>query len=153
MELSDLTHPDLVRLDLESTAKDDVLGELGALLATREPALSVEQVKKLLVMRERLASTGVGEGVAIPHGKAQEVGSIALAVGISRAGVPFDAVDGKPVHILFALLAPENAGSDNLKALARISRLLKDPVIRAGILAAGSPEEIIAILKEEGGKH
>ena len=101
--------------------------------------------------RERLATTGVGDGVAIPHAKLNGIGDNRMAVGISRSGVSFESVDGKPVHIFFALIAPLSSAGDHLRILAQISRLLKDADVRGRLVQAGSPEELIDIIKSESG--
>jgi len=153
MKIKDFISPASISVDLGSSAKMDVLAELGGLLAKASPRADEETITRVLVERERLATTGIGEGVAIPHGKLGDVSALCGAVGISRTGVQFDSVDGNPVHIFVALLAPANSASDHLKALARISRLLKDPDLRARLLEAKVPREAHDILLEEDGKY
>ena len=152
MKLVDIIHPELICTDLTSSGKTDVLSELGTLLANKIQTVDANEITKILVERERLATTGIGEGVAIPHGKTEGIETIYAAVGISRTGVPFDAIDNDPVHIFIALLAPLSSSGDHLRALARISRLLKDPDIRGQLMGVRETEELFDILIEEDGK-
>ena len=153
MKLAEIIHPELICTDLTSSGKTDVLSELGALFAGKLPAVDTNEITKILVERERLATTGIGEGVAIPHGKADGIDSIYAAVGISRTGVPFDSIDNLPVHIFVALLAPLSSSGDHLRALARISRLLKDPQIRDQMMGVREAEELFDILVREDGEN
>ncbi|MBM2837586.1 MAG: IIA-like nitrogen-regulatory protein PtsN [Deltaproteobacteria bacterium] len=98
--------------------------------------------------REKLGSTGIGDGVAIPHGKLKDVKVMMAAFGRSSRGVDFQAIDGKPVHIFFMLVAPEEMAGPHLKALARISRLLKEPSRRKAFLEAKSREDIYRLISE-----
>ncbi len=152
MKLVDIIHPELICTDLTSSGKTDVLSELGTLLANKIETVDANEITKILVERERLATTGIGEGVAIPHGKTEGIETIYAAVGISRTGVPFDAVDNDPVHIFVALLAPLSSSGDHLRALARISRLLKDPGIRSQLMGVRETQELFDILISEDGK-
>ncbi len=102
-----------------------------------------------LMEREELGSTGIGQGIAIPHGKSDTVSDLAAAFGVSADGVSFDSLDGEPVNIFFLLVAPEGAAGAHLKALARISSLLKDKYFRKSLLSAQSPGEVIKIIQEE----
>jgi PTS system nitrogen regulatory IIA component len=102
-----------------------------------------------LLDREKLGSTGVGEGIAIPHGKLAGLPKIVVGFGRSKTGVHFDAIDGKPVQILFLLIAPEDSPGTHLKALARISRLLKDVAFRQRLLAAQGADELMEIIRTE----
>jgi PTS system nitrogen regulatory IIA component len=104
---------------------------------------------QVLMERESLGSTGIGQGVAIPHGKTNVVKDQVAALGISRKGLDFDALDGEPVHIVFLLIAPQDAAGNHLKALAKISRLLKDKFFRQALRDAKSAEEILKIIREE----
>lgn len=152
MKIVDIIDPARISINLESNAKMDVLAELAALLTRENDNENVEAITKILVERERLATTGVGGGVAIPHGKVENLKRIVAAIGISRTGVPFDAVDEAPVHIFVALIAPLNSSGDHLRALARISRLLKNDHTRNRFLESRSVEELYDLIKEEDGK-
>jgi PTS system nitrogen regulatory IIA component len=148
MKLVEFIDPSAISADLTSAGKLAVLAELAELLARVCPNLDRDEIAEILVERERLATTGIGDGVAIPHGKSAPLHGIQGAVGISRTGVPFDAVDGGPVHIFFALLAPLDSTGDHLKALARVSRILKNPAFRARLLEATNPAEVYDSLVE-----
>jgi PTS system nitrogen regulatory IIA component len=153
MLLSELLHPDLVSVDLLSTGKMDVLTELGEILSRAGSGLDSKNITKALVERERLATTGVGEGVAIPHAKIEGFAENKIAVGISRSGIDFDAIDDKSVKIFVALVAPFNSSGEHLRLLAQISRLLKDPEIRNRLVEAASSEDLISIIRLEEAKH
>jgi PTS system nitrogen regulatory IIA component len=153
MKLVDIIHPELICTDLTSSGKTDVLSELGELFANKVQTVGANEITKILVERERLATTGIGEGVAIPHGKTDGIDALFAAVGISRTGVPFDSIDNAPVHIFIALLAPLSSSGDHLRALARISRLLKDPDIRGQLMGVREKEELFDILIREDGKN
>jgi nitrogen PTS system EIIA component len=136
MRLADLLHPDRVTVSLQASDKDGVLRALAQLFCTTDGDLVAEDVFRVLADREALASTGVGSGVAIPHGRIAGVASLRAALGVHRTGVAFDAVDGRPAHIFVAVLAPERQPSEHLKALARISRLLRNEGVRQRLLEA-----------------
>jgi PTS system nitrogen regulatory IIA component len=149
MRLPDIIDRGALEIDMRSTSKAETLGELGLLLARSLPELDPGEITECLLHREQLATTGVGDGVAIPHGKLAGIGRIVGALGLARSGIAFDAIDGQPVTILVALLAPPDATSDHLKALARVSRLLKDRSFRERLLASRSNDEAFRILAEE----
>ena len=153
MRIADFIKLDNICADLKSTGKMNVLAELAKLLEGDCPNTDEDQIAKILVERERLATTGIGDGVAIPHGKLSGIDGICAAIGISRTGIPFDAVDENPIHIFVALLAPQHSTGDHLKALARVSRLLKDPAFRNRLLESKTPTEIYNTLLEEDGKY
>ena len=153
MRIADFIKLNNICADLKSTGKMNVLAELAKILEDDCPNTDKDQIAKILVERERLATTGIGDGVAIPHGKLSGIDGICAAIGISRTGIPFDAVDENPIHIFVALLAPQNSTGDHLKALARFSRLLKDPSFRSRLLESKTPSEIYNNLLEEDGKY
>ena len=140
-----------VTTDLRARAKEDVIQELVQLLVG-SGAIKEKDVSKLvqiLMKRESLGSTGIGQGVAIPHGKSDCVTNLVAAFGISRTGVNFDSLDGEPVHLFFLLVAPEDSAGPHLKALARISRLLKDKHFRDSLQAAKDEKTLVKIIREE----
>ncbi len=153
MKIVDFIREDLVLPDLTASAKLDVLNELASHLASHYDGVSKDELVKVLVERERLASTAIGEGVAIPHGKLDAVGKLVACVGRTRAGVDFDSMDGRPTHIFFVLVAPENSTGIHLKALARISRLFKDPEFRTRLMAAEGNKEMYRVIAEEDSKY
>ena len=132
-------------------SKEEVIRELVELLV-RAGSIKERDVHKLvqiLLKRESLGSTGIGQGVAIPHGKSDCVTKLVGAFGVSRAGVDFDALDGEPVSLLFLLVAPEDSAGPHLKALARISHLLKDKHFRDTLRNAKDEKTLVRIIREE----
>ncbi|RKH72885.1 PTS sugar transporter subunit IIA [Corallococcus aberystwythensis] len=149
MRIADFLSPQAVVADMQSRTKPEVLRELSATLARAHPTLREDRLVAVLQEREKLGSTGIGEGVAIPHGKLAGMDSLQAAFCVSRAGVDFESIDGKPTHLFFALVAPENSAGVHLKALARISRLFKNPRFRAAILEAPTAADIHALIVQE----
>lgn len=131
--------------------KEGVIRELVGLLvkAGSIKERDVAKLVQILMKRESLGSTGIGQGVAIPHGKADCVDRLVAAFGVSRAGVPFDALDGEPVTLFFLLVAPEDSAGPHLKALARISRLLKDKHFRDSLRVAKDEKTLAKIIRDE----
>jgi len=152
MKIAEFLSPDAVIPDLQSTSKADVLKELSGTLARTQPNLKAERLVEVFKDREKLGSTGIGEGVAIPHGKLNGLSQLSASFGVSRAGVDFEAIDGKPTYLFFALVAPENSAGVHLKALARISRLFKNQNFRHAILGAKTSEEIYRLIANEDAK-
>ncbi|MEW6439477.1 MAG: PTS sugar transporter subunit IIA [bacterium] len=148
MKVSDFLDSRAV-VDLRATNKKEVLEELCNALISLHPSLDRTRMVGILLDRERLGSTGVGEGVAIPHGKLSELTHLIACFGRSSQGLEFQAVDRKPVHLFFLLFAPENSAGTHLKALAKISRLLKRPNLREALMAALSVKEVFSILTQE----
>ena len=153
MKIVDFIREDLIVPDLQSKAKLDLLAELADHLAKHNDGVSRDALLKVLVDRERLASTAIGEGVAIPHGKLDAVGKLVACVGRAREGIDFDSMDGRPTHLFFVLVAPENSTGVHLKALARISRLFKDPEFRTRLLAADTAHEMYSVIADEDAKY
>jgi nitrogen PTS system EIIA component len=152
MKISDLLVDGLIIDELGGTTKMEVLREFSALLQDRGKVSDKEGLTRVLVAREALGSTGIGDGVAIPHGKMKGLKELVLAFGRSTDGVDFDSLDGQPAHLFFMLLAPEDAPGEHLKALARISRLMKNRELRESLMSADDVTEIrrIIALGEEG---
>ncbi len=145
MGLSDLLKPEAVLPSLNVQSKKQLLHEVCA-AAARQTGLSEREILDTILQRERLGSTGVGQGVAIPHGK---LGALSELVGVFARltrPVDFDALDEQPVDLVFALLAPEGAGADHLKALARIARVLRDPEVAQRLRDAADAGELYAVL-------
>jgi PTS system nitrogen regulatory IIA component len=149
MKVADFLDPRAVVEELNARNKKEVLEELCDALISLEPSLARDRMVGILLDRERLGSTGVGEGVAIPHGKLGELTHLIACFGRSPKGIEFQAVDRKPVHLFFLLFAPENSAGIHLKALAKISRLLKRPNLRESLMAAPTKEEVFSILTRE----
>jgi PTS system nitrogen regulatory IIA component len=152
MKILDILLHDAVIVDLKATAKREVLEEICAAVAAAEPAADRGKLIEVLSERERLQSTGIGEGVAIPHGKVPGLPRLIAAFAKSKHGVDFDSVDGQKTHLFFLLVMPENAGGQHLKALARISRSLRDPAFRRSVEAAGTRDEVLRAIEHEDAK-
>ena len=138
-------------LKIHSHNKEDIIRELVSLLvgAGTIKEKDVSRLIQTLLKRESLGSTGIGQGVAIPHGKYDGVKELVAAFGVCRAGIPFDSLDGEPVHLFFLLVAPEDSTGPHLKALARISRLLKDKHFRDCLRNAKDEKSLVRIIREE----
>ncbi len=155
MKISEILTQDMVVPALAGRDKEGVVREMAAHLCQHHNALGVgeDAVVKALLERERLGSTGVGEGVAIPHAKIPGLSSLVAAFGRVPHGVPFDAIDQQPVKLVCVLLVPENSAGAHLKALARISRLLKHGGFRAQLLELPNGEAIFRAFLEEDAKY
>ncbi len=149
MKITDFLNAQSVIPALEGREKSAALEEMAGLLASCHPRLTQKKVLDVLVAREKISTTAIGEGVAIPHGKLAGVDRVLGVFARSPEGVEFASLDGEPTHLFFALIAPENAAADHLKALARISRLLKDQGFRRRLMAANTQQELYAIIAEE----
>ena len=145
--------PTSVLLDVVAGDKAAVLQCAASCLAATEPTLDVEQIATLLAARERVASTGVGEGIAIPHACSAAIDVPRLSVLRMVEPVDFDAVDGKPVSLIVAVLAPPHAQALHLRLLARVARMVRSPATRDALLAAQSSEEAYSVISAaEGGR-
>jgi PTS system nitrogen regulatory IIA component len=156
MKIVDFVGPELIVPQLQAHEKSAVIRELADHLAahvTGPQKIDREVLAKVLLERERLASTAIGEGVAIPHGKLDAVGKLVACVGRAPDGVDFDTMDGRPTHLFFVLVAPENSTGVHLKALARISRLFKDPEFRTRLMQAKDAQEIFRVIADEDAKY
>lgn len=150
MKISELLNPEAIVAGLQATDKPKALVELTDALVACNPSLDRDKVIRVLQDREKLGSTGIGDGVAIPHGKLEGIPELMLAFGRSRKGVDFESMDGQPAHLFFLLVAPEESVGIHLKTLARISKLLKDGSVRQKLLEAVDQTAIYqAILDEE----
>jgi PTS system nitrogen regulatory IIA component len=152
MELSELMTPEAVLPHLKVSSKKQTLQELAA-AAAEITGLHERAIFDVLLERERLGTTGVGSGIAIPHGKIGELDRLYGLFARLDEPVDFDAVDDEPVDLIFLLLAPESAGADHLKALARISRLLRDKDMREKLRETGSADELYSVLTEVSPPH
>jgi nitrogen PTS system EIIA component len=126
-----------------------VLRELAYCLAERHPGLDRDAVARVLAERERVASTAIGEGIAIPHGKLETANGLIACFARSRRGIDYDSVDGQPTHFFIVLVAPLNSAGEHLKALARISRLFKNRDFRTRMLKARTSAEMYEIIASE----
>lgn len=149
MKITDLLNPEAIVEELNSTDKNGVLAELTDAIVKTTGNLDRTEVIKVLQERELLGSTGIGEGVAIPHGKLRNIDQLLLSFGRSRKGVDFDSMDGKPAHLFFLLVAPEESVGVHLKTLARISKLLKNPAVRRRLMEESGNKTLYRIIMEE----
>lgn len=152
MRISEFLKIEAVIPELASQSKGAILRELSMALARANPAISAQRLSLVLEERERVNSTAVGDGVAIPHGKLPELSTLTASFGIKHAGIDFDAHDKKSTHLFFALVAPENSAGLHLKALARISRLFRNVGFRESILAAADAQAVYALIVQEDAK-
>lgn len=147
MKLLDFLHNETILTDLQSTDKKGVLDEL-ALPVSEISRADHREIVRVLIERERLGSTGIGNGIAIPHGKLGGLESLILGFGLSRQGVDFDSIDGKPSDIFFLLLSPDTSSGLHLRLLARISKLLKEENFKEKLRAARGAEDVMQIISE-----
>ena len=148
MKILDVLNREAIQADLKALDKKGVIEELVTPVASIA-GVNHEYIVKVLMERERLGSTGIGEGIGIPHGKLKDLDSLVLGFGLSRKGVDFESMDGQPTHIFFLLITPENSTGLHLKLLARISRILKNDPFKQKLLNATDSDEIYSIIKEE----
>ena len=152
MELSDLIGLDSVVPALKATSKKQALQELAA-ASSRRCGIHEREIFDVLLERERLGTTGVGKGIAIPHGKLADLDQLYGIFARLAQPIDFEAIDDQPVDLIFLLLAPESAGADHLKALARISRLFRDDTMCAKLRGASRAEALYALLTEPAASH
>ena len=152
MKIMEILVKESVILDLGVRTKREVLAEMAASLAKVEPQIEAGRLLDVLMEREALQSTGIGEGVAIPHGKLPGLQRLVASFARSRAGVDFESIDGQPTHHFFLLVVPEHSGGQYLKALARISRFFRDPVFRQNLAEGEALEDVIRAIEEEDAK-
>jgi PTS system nitrogen regulatory IIA component len=149
MKITDIFRKEHIVERLQSKTKGDVLAELSGMILHGDIHLRHEAVVNTLLEREKLGSTGIGDGIAIPHGKIANLDQLIVSFGRSIEGVEFDAMDGKPAHLFFLLLAPENTTGQHLKALAKISKMLKDNAFREMLMEAKSKNELFTIIADK----
>ncbi len=138
-----------IKLDLQASEKQDILKELVDILADVKDIGDKKLILKALLERESLGSTGIGQGIAIPHGKTDKVKELISVLAISKKGVNFEALDGEPVYIFFLLVAPKDAAGPHLKALAQISRMLRDTYFCDLLRRCESTEQIYDLIRKE----
>jgi PTS system nitrogen regulatory IIA component len=148
MKILDVLKKEAININLTARDKKGVLDELVSPVASAAGATK-DQLVKVLMERERLGSTGIGGGIGIPHGKLKNLESLLLGFGLSRQGVNFESMDGRPTHIFFLLLTPEDSAGIHLKLLARISRMLKNDDFKERLMQSQTSEDIVAAISEE----
>ncbi len=149
MKISDILSTDVIAVNLDVTDKDDAISKVIELAAKSNKILDKEKVSKTIFEREKLVSTGVGKGFAIPHGKTDSISDVVAAFAITKEPIDFDSIDGEPVRFIFMLIGKENLLNTHIKLLSRISRLMNKDEFRERLLDAVSPEEVHSIFKEE----
>ena len=152
MKILDVLKRESIVADLKAKDKRGVLEELAGDVVLKTKGLDKERLLEILLEREKLGSTGIGYGVAIPHGKLKKLDCLVVVFGRSVVGIDFQSLDSKPAHLFFLILAPEDSTAAHLKILARISKLLKDPSFRKKLLTAPSSDDIFNAIAEEEGK-
>ena len=152
MKIMDILNKKAISVGLKAADKEGIIRELVGLLSNATEIKNKEELIKAVLSREALGSTGIGQGIGIPHAKSQSVKELVAAFGLSKNGVDFDSLDGEPAHIFFLLLAPEESAGPHLKALARISRMLKDRYFRDLLRKAKDEDEVLRIIQEEDSK-
>jgi len=153
MKIMDYLNEERVIPDLQGTDKPSILRELSSVLVKPCQVTSVEELLQILLEREKLGSTGIGEGIAIPHGRLKKLRGFFVCFGRSLKGVDFDSIDGKPSQIFFLVMAPENSAVENLKLLSRIVTLLKESSFKKRLMDAHSQRELFQILSAEDEKY
>ncbi|MFH0839632.1 MAG: PTS sugar transporter subunit IIA [Candidatus Omnitrophota bacterium] len=150
MKIMDFLNKKAISASLKATDKEGVIKELVDFLVKADGvAGKKDEIVKILMAREALGSTGIGQGIGIPHGKTANVKSLVAAFGLSKKGIDFESLDGEPAYIFFLLLAPEESAGPHLKALARISRLLKDKYVRDMLRQAETEKDIVKVITDE----
>lgn len=152
MKITEILDKRMIIPQLHSRSKEGVLRELVHAVAQVVAGVDEGRMVEILLERESLGSTGIGDGVAIPHGKSKDIRRLFASFGRSLSGMDFQSMDGKPAHLFFLLLAPENSAGVHLKALAYISRLMKEGHVRKRLMECKSADEIYAIFREEDEK-
>ncbi len=148
MLLSELLTPDRIKIPLEAGSKEEILDELVRVIGNTPVVSDASDVLRAVREREEVLSTGIGNGVAIPHGKSAGVSELVLAAGVTPEPVYFEALDGRPVSLFFLLVGPEAAAGQHVKALSRISRLLRRDSFRLRLAESASPEEFYDVIRE-----
>ncbi len=148
MKILDVLQKEAILIDLKSQDKKGVLEEL-VMPLTHIAHVDQGDLMRVLIERERLGSTGIGGGIGIPHAKLKGLKSLVLGFGLSRKGVDFESIDGRPTHIFFLLITPENSTGVHLQLLARISRILKNDPFKEKLFNAADSKEVFSIIDEE----
>ena len=149
MKISDILDINNIITAVKAGSKNGVIEELVEIMVENNPSLIKDELIKVLLERERLGSTGIGDGVAIPHGKFSGIDEPIISFGRSEKGLDFDTMDGQPAHLFFLLVAPEDSASIHLKALARIAKILKNDSFRKQLMEVSTREEIYQVITHD----
>ncbi|HJP33176.1 MAG: PTS sugar transporter subunit IIA [Candidatus Latescibacteria bacterium] len=153
MSLLDILSAQSTLVGLKGHSKDEIIEELVGSLEVGAAIADRDKVLQAVLEREKIMSTGIGDGIAIPHGKTDAVSQLSAALGIHKRGVDFEALDGEPAFVFFLLVSPANVSGPHIKALARISRMLKNDTFKKRLIEAESADEILGIIAEEEQSH
>ena len=153
MYLSELINENAINLSLASGDKDSCIKELVQLLESAHRVNTKGEILSKVLQRESMTSTGIGNGVAIPHGKTRLLDHLVAACGVSPAGMEFDSMDGEPAYLFILLVSPESLRGPHVKALANISRLLKEESVRLGLRQSRTPQEFLSLLREAESRY
>ena len=153
MQLSELINENAIRLHLAARDKESCIKELVALLESAHGVNTKGEILSKVLQRESMMSTGIGNGVAIPHGKTRLLDHLVAACGVSPAGIEFDSMDGEPATLFILLVSPESLRGPHVKALANVSRLLKEESVRNALRQSRTPEEFLSVLREAEGRY
>jgi len=148
MRILDFLQSDAILPSLKSETKEAVLAELVEPIAVSNPGIDSSGLVKILIARENLGSTGIGGGIAIPHGKYEGLQQLTASFGRSTKGIDFNSMDNKPAYLFFLIVAPMGCAGEHLKALARISRLFKDPLLKTSLQKAQTADDIFRIIED-----
>ncbi|NIP30613.1 MAG: PTS transporter subunit EIIA [Candidatus Dadabacteria bacterium] len=152
MKITDELKKESIIASLQSKSKDDVIKELTSLISKQYPSINTEQAYEIITEREKLCSTALDAGVAIPHGKMSGISNFVICFGRSEPGVDFDSLDGKPTHLFILILSPESSSGMHLKLLAKISKIFKIQEFRSKLMKASTSDEIYEIIAQEDAK-
>jgi len=153
MKITDELKKEAIIAEIQAANKDDVITEMAGHIATIYPNINKSQAVEVIMEREKLCSTALDVGVAIPHGKMSGISNFIIAFGRSIQGVDFESLDGKPTHLFVMILSPENSSGLHLKLLAKISKIFKIQGFRLKLMDAKTPQEIYDIIAEEDAKY
>ena len=149
MKISDILNAEVISVNMEAADKEDSLKKVIALASNSKKILDIDKVSETIHEREKLVSTGVGKGFAIPHGKTDAISDIVAAFAITKDPIDFDSIDGEPVRFIFLLVGKETLLNTHIKLLSRISRLMNKDEFRDRLLVAKTSEEVLNIFREE----
>ncbi len=149
MVLTQILEPEYVKVPLAGNDKTSVITEMVDLLNAKKLLIDRDDVLQSVLSRESTRSTGIGSGIAIPHGKCAGVKDLVMAIGISRQGIDFQSIDGKPVHIVVLLVSPQDRTGPHIQALARISRLMLDEEFKNKLQNSSSAQELYSLIREK----
>ena len=149
MKISDILSADVIAVEVDVADKDDAIKKIIDLSVKSGKILDVEKASRTIFEREKLVSTGVGKGFAIPHGKTDAISDVVAAFIITKGPVDFDSIDGEPVRFIFLLIGKENLLNTHIKLLSRISRLMNKDEFREALLEAKSSDEVLKIFRDE----